>query len=150
MKSLAIFIFSLLISFAGDELFMTEYDYAKMLYFEPNGISCASCHGENGQGNLVFEYVVYQKSIPITKIVPVKNLHSLSFLDFIHGIEEKNRFMPTYRLSRTELTSIYFYIQKRNGSIPSADTKLLKFYNDSMREKETTPTRDDSSNRKNN
>ncbi len=134
------FLFFVLISciLQSEDLFMTEYDYSKMLYFEPNGVSCASCHGEDGKSNLVFEYVVYNKGSYQQKKVPVKQLQNLSFVDFVHGVQEKNRFMPIYRLSKQELTSIYYYIQKKNGLILSADPSLSKFYNESMRNKETT------------
>jgi len=112
----------------AEDLFMSEYEYGKMLYFEPNGVSCASCHGDDGQSQINFEYVVYSKPSAQKKIVPVKTITRLSFLEFISALDQKNRFMPNYRLSKLELTSIYYYLQKKNGIIPSADSSLLKFY----------------------
>ena len=100
--------------------FLTEYEYSMMLYIEPRGLSCIKCHGLTGKKTDNIRYYRYSpKSVRFKrKEVRINPIYKLNFKDFRKGvISRRNRFMPTYKLSHSEIKSIYFYLQKVNGLI---------------------------------
>jgi len=110
---------------SGD--FLTNYEYATMLYFEPRGISCAKCHGENGRRIDNIRYIKYypeKKQNPRRKIIKIKPIYNLNLTQFNKAVQSKRkRFMPTYKLSTLEIQLIHFYLQKSNGLLkPSKKT----------------------------
>ena len=103
-----------------DNNFLTKYEYSMMLYVEPRGLSCIKCHGLTGRKTDKLRYYKYtSKSRRYkTREVKVKPIYKLNFVDFRKAVlSRKNRFMPTYKLSHTEIEYIYFYLRKVNGLI---------------------------------
>ncbi len=116
-----------------DNSFITQYEYGKMLYENPRGISCTKCHGGDAKGLVIEtfkhtrnkkEYICSLKSPDITKI---------SYEDFKVVMDpalerKKKKFekdqvcekltyrnsMPTYFLTPEELSSIHFYLTNRD------------------------------------
>jgi hypothetical protein len=118
-------ILSLFLNLRGEELFLTEFEYSQMLYNYPRGVSCSVCHGKNGDEVFSIDYYGhYGKSGRVKKHrkLEVKPIYLLGFNEFKRALNSKrNRFMPEYRLSREEIKSIYYFIQKSNGRIKSGD-----------------------------
>lgn len=93
--------------------FITQKEYAKMLYENPRGISCKQCHGKDGREQ-VLEYYI-QKGVRKPFIVP--NIQNISFKDFLHSLKEikgAKNIMPTYSLTDDEIKVLYEYIQDFN------------------------------------
>ena len=112
-----------------DDSFMSLYEYGKMFYNKPRGMSCAKCHGKDAKGKKIAtfthiknkkKYICTIKSPDITK-VDFKTFKAV--LD--PNIEKpKKHFdktnvckkltygnvMPTYFLTSQELNSIYYYL----------------------------------------
>ncbi len=103
--------------------FLTEFEYAQMLYKEPRGISCVRCHGEKGEQVFQIDYVAFYKQREYQKEIVVDPIHLLPFEKFRAGVMRSGRFMPTYRLSNFEIKTIYRYLQKINSTkeIPKAE-----------------------------
>ena len=120
--------------------FITKYEYGKMLYNNPRGISCAKCHGEDAKGKLISRFnhttkiKTYRCEIrteDITKIpfdrfrtildpetIPPKKIFDKSQVceKMIYG-----NTMPKYFLTSEELDSIHYYItnieKKKKGAL---------------------------------
>lgn len=90
--------------------FITQREYAKMLYENPRGISCKECHGESGKEQIL-EYITHKgKKTPF--IVP--NIQSVSFDEFVRALSQTRKaksIMPTYSLTKEEIKALYAYIQ---------------------------------------
>ena len=115
-----------------DSSFITQYEYGKMLYNNPRGISCTKCHGSDAKGIVIEtfkhkrnkkEYLCSLKSPDITNI---------EFEEFQAVLDPKlekpkkkfdkdqvcekltyGNSMPTYFLTPEELNSIYFYLKNK-------------------------------------
>lgn len=115
------------------ESFITRYEYGKMLYNNPRGISCAKCHGDNAKGTIIskFKHVVKEKSYNCQ--IRTKDMTTISLEKFIlilnpDNLIEKPVFdttdlcskmiygntMPKYFLTQDELESIHYYITHIN------------------------------------
>ena len=102
-----LFAFLILTSvFSEEDGFISEYEYAKMLYSNPRGIGCVKCHGEKGKGDVIARYV--HKGTPRTLIAP--RLNKLTFKAFKKGFKKPHKVMPKYFLTDKEIESLYFYI----------------------------------------
>ncbi|MBE0495036.1 MAG: cytochrome c [Campylobacterales bacterium] len=101
--ALALF-FSVTVAFAGD--FMTQMEYAKMLYENPRGIGCNHCHGPKGEGKVLARYQDKGKK----KELIAPPIHSLSQEAFLKGLARGNTIMPTYFLTKDEIESLYYYV----------------------------------------
>lgn len=107
------FFISVSISLQGD--FLTKFEYAKMLYNDPRGISCRKCHGDNGETLSVFNYYSHYRRGKHEREIVIRPINKLSFREFKRGLSRRIRFMPIYRLSDKEIEAIYFYIKKASG-----------------------------------
>lgn len=90
--------------------FITQKEYAKMLYENPRGISCKECHGESGKEQILEYFTHKGKKKPF--IVP--NIQSVSFDDFVRSLSQTRQaksIMPTYSLTNEEIKALYAYIQ---------------------------------------
>ena len=58
----------------NDEWFITNLEYGKMLYNNPRGISCAKCHGNQGEGKIITTYTDSKGEKKTIKTLPFKNL----------------------------------------------------------------------------
>lgn len=94
--------------FAAD--FITQKEYAKMLYENPRGISCKECHGKDGKEQIL-EYFTHKGT---KKPFVVPNIQNVSFEDFASSLsktKEAKSIMPTYSLTNDEIKALYAYIQ---------------------------------------
>lgn len=112
-----------------DDSFITKYEYGKMLYENPRGISCSKCHGEDAKGKVIatFEHT-YKKKKYRCQIVSndITNISYEKFKRFLDPKLEKPKktftkeqvcekltygnSMPTYFLTNEELASIHHYL----------------------------------------
>ncbi len=111
--------------------FITKYEYGKMLYNNPRGIGCNSCHGNDARGRKMvdFKQEVRDKRIyNCSLVVPdIKNIDYQTFSAKINSKKNPNlkfekeqvcekliyyaNVMPTYFLVEDEIDAIYYYIQ---------------------------------------
>ena len=74
----------------ADESFITNDEYAKMLYKNPRGIGCAKCHGQKGEGKVLSEYTKNGRRYTISA-PPICNL---SMKRFKKALKHPSRLMP--------------------------------------------------------
>jgi len=103
----------------SQDWFITNFEYGKMLYHNPRGVSCAKCHGEKGQGKLITSYYVKKKT-KTGKIEKIKKTIKAPNIQNVTYEKLKNRLisykylsvMPKYDyLTNDEIEAIYLYIQ---------------------------------------
>jgi len=115
-----------------DNSFITQYEYGKMLYKNPRGISCTKCHGSDAKGMIIetFKHIRNKKEYLCSLQSP--DITSISYGDFKIVMDptlekKKKKFekdevcekltyrnsMPTYFLTPEELSSIHFYLTNR-------------------------------------
>lgn len=113
-----------------NESFITKFEYGKMLYNNPRGISCAKCHGSNGKGIVISTFKHKTKEFIYTCKIETKDITKISFEKFSAKLEQDNlamekikfqkhqvcekmiygNTMPKYFLTKNEQDSIYYYI----------------------------------------
>ena len=109
-----------IVSFAfSQEWFITNYEYGKMLYNNPRGISCAKCHGFRAQGKIIAKYKIQKHNKTITKTIKAPNIQNISYEELKEKIFPKKRklsIMPKYDyLTKNELEALYLYIQSQRN-----------------------------------
>jgi len=105
----------LFVSARGD--FISDFEYGQMLYNNPRGISCAICHGENGEGKQIVNY----KDGNETKIIVGNDIRAVS-LDTMEAVIARNHpIMPKYYLTHEEVVAIHNYLRLKNK--PTKPTK---------------------------
>jgi len=112
-----------------NESFITKFEYGKMLYNNPRGISCAKCHGENGKGIVLSKFKHKEKDKVYNCEIKTDDITTISLANFTAKLNpeilvEKPKIekddvcskmiygntMPRYFLTKNELESIYYYI----------------------------------------
>ena len=88
------------------EDFITKMEYAKMLYSNPRGIGCISCHGAYGEGSIIAKYKHKGKQKEL--IAPAIN--ELSRDKFFKALQDTDSVMPKYFLTNSEIEALYFYV----------------------------------------
>ena len=111
--------------------FITKNEYGKMLYNNPRGIGCNSCHGNDARGKKMVNFKQETKDKKIyncSLVVPdIKNIDYQTFSAKINAKKNPNlkfekeqvcekliyyaNVMPTYFLVEDEIEAIYYYIQ---------------------------------------
>lgn len=111
--------------------FITKNEYGKMLYNNPRGIACNSCHGNDARGKKMVNFKQETKDKKIyncSLVVPdIKNIDYQTFSAKINSKKNPNlkfekeqvcekliyyaNVMPTYFLVEDEIEAIYYYIQ---------------------------------------
>ena len=111
--------------------FITKYEYGKMLYNNPRGIGCNSCHGNDARGRKMVDFKQQLKDKKIyncSLIIPdIKNIDYQTFSIKVNSKKNPNvkfekeqvcekliyyaNVMPTYFLVEEEIEAIYYYIQ---------------------------------------
>jgi len=113
--------------------FITKYEYGKMLYNNPRGISCSKCHGEDAKGKVIVSFVHIRNKKRYNCDIKTDDITHISYQSFLQKLDpkltkkkkvfEKNQFcekltyqnsMPTYFLTEDELSSIYFYLKNKD------------------------------------
>lgn len=140
MKKIALILFITTIVFCDDvnnylvkekglDSFITKYEYGKMLYHNPRGISCAKCHGDDAKGKVISRFKHTIKKRIYNCVVESQDITSIDFNRFKAKLDpdiilEKPKFhkdqicekmiygntMPKYFLTNEELDSIYYYV----------------------------------------
>jgi hypothetical protein len=116
-----------------NDSFITKYEYGKMLYNNPRGISCTKCHGIDAKGKKIasFKHIRNKKVYNCT--IKSNNITNISYEKFIKVLDPKlkkdkvifkktdvckkltfRNSMPTYFLTNDELKSIHFYITNQD------------------------------------
>ena len=111
--------------------FITKYEYGKMLYNNPRGIGCNSCHGNDARGRKMVDFkqeVRDKKIYNCSLVVPdIKDIDYKTFSTKVNSKKNPNlkfekdqvcekliyyaNVMPTYFLVEDEIDAIYYYIQ---------------------------------------
>ena len=110
MKSFMVLLLFMIVANAD---FLSNDEYAKMLYNNPRGISCGACHGERGEGDVLASYTIEKNGQKIVKEVSVPAINTLGLKEFKKAFERKKRYMPRYYLTEKELAYIYYYLIKQ-------------------------------------
>jgi mono/diheme cytochrome c family protein len=93
------------------EDFITEFEYGQMLYHNPRGASCATCHGETGAGELIAEYTDRQGQYVALNGPDIRR----ATLDQLRrSIHKGAGVMPRYFLTENEIQTIHAYLQMVN------------------------------------
>jgi len=92
------------------ESFITDYEYGEMLYSNPRGISCAECHGENGQGKVIVQF----QDIKGKEVIRGSDIRKITLQEMITATNTYHKVMPRYYLTNKEVKAIYGYLQEKN------------------------------------
>ncbi|SFV58900.1 FIG00711847: hypothetical protein [hydrothermal vent metagenome] len=103
------FLLSPLLLFATSS-FITPMEYASQLYKNPRGIGCQKCHGENGEGMLIANYV--HKNRKRSFVAPP--IKSVPFAKFYKTVNSRTKGMPRYFLTEEEIRALYFYLHRND------------------------------------
>ncbi len=115
---IAIFIFVFFIgSINATQSFISNDEYAKMLYKNPRGIGCDLCHGERGEGKVISSYIKSGKKISL--IGP--KINDISMRRFYRALDRANRLMPDYFLTEEEKAYLYYYLTKQKNKVKVAN-----------------------------
>lgn len=90
--------------------FITPMEYASQLYKNPRGIGCQSCHGDNGEGKIIANYVHKDKK----KSFIGPQINNIAFSEFYRVLNKRKRGMPRYFLTTQEIKALYFYLHKND------------------------------------
>jgi hypothetical protein len=110
--------------------FITKYEYGKMLYNNPRGIGCNSCHGNDARGRKMVDFKqLHDKKIYNCSLV-IPDIKSIDYQTFSTKVNSKKNahvkfekeqvcdkliyyanVMPTYFLVEDEIDAIFYYIQ---------------------------------------
>ena len=110
--------------------FITKYEYGEMLYNNPRGIGCDTCHGNNAKGKKIvsFKHTYNKKKYDCVLTVPnIKDAEYETFFEKVNSKKNpkkkfskeqvcekliyKSSIMPTYFLVDEEIDAIYYYIK---------------------------------------
>ncbi len=117
-----LFLSSLLFSATKNSLdnsFITRFEYGAMLYENPRGVGCISCHKKGDKPVIIAKYKEKdrktKKLVEKSIIAPAINEVSYeAFIDKMTADKTDSKVMPTYFLTKEELDSLYFYIKRLN------------------------------------
>jgi len=113
--------------------FITKYEYGKMLYENPRGISCVKCHGKDARGKKITTFIHIRNKKKYTCTIKSDDITDITYKNFLLTLDPrlkkpKKKFakneickkltygnsMPTYFLTNEELNSIYFYLKNKD------------------------------------
>ena len=103
-------IFLLPLLLGANEDFISHYEYGEMLYNNPRGVSCAQCHGKQGEGKVIVKYREENKDM----VIQGSDIRQKPLSQMIHTLNSFHKIMPRYYLTDEEAKAIYDYIQKKN------------------------------------
>ncbi len=99
----------LLLSVDAYSSFITDDEYAQMLYKNPRGIGCDKCHGAHGAGMILSTYTDKHGHVINIKAPRINNL---TMKRFRKSFEKKSKLMPKYFLTSDEKAHLYYYLTK--------------------------------------
>lgn len=94
----------------AESTFITPLEYASQFYKNPRGIGCQLCHGDNGEGKLIANYV--HKNVKKSFRGPPIN--GLDFEKFYRALNMKKDGMPRYYLTQKELQALYLFLHRND------------------------------------
>ncbi|MDX9744457.1 MAG: hypothetical protein RBT59_11595 [Arcobacteraceae bacterium] len=116
-----------------NESFITSYEYGKMLYNNPRGISCAKCHGQDAKGLTLSKFKHRTKDKVYNCEIKTEDITTVSLGDFKAKLDPDiletkvkidksdvckkmiyGNTMPKYFLTQNEQESIYYYVTHIN------------------------------------
>lgn len=116
-----------------EDSFITQYEYGKMLYKNPRGISCSKCHGKNAKGKNIVTFTYKRKKKKYLCTIHTTDLTNITYKKFLQKLDPKlekpkkkfdstqvcakltyGHSMPTYFLTPQELKSIFFYLKNKD------------------------------------
>ncbi len=135
LKYSIIFISTFLLAKSNfDDSFITQYEYGKLLYENPRGISCTKCHGKDARGKIIATFTHKRNKKEYICTIRTKDITNISYDNFIQKLDPKlekpkkifdktqicdkltyGNSMPTYFLTQEELKSIHFYLKNREN-----------------------------------
>lgn len=89
--------------------FITPLEYGEMLYINPRGIPCASCHGIKGEGKEIAHYRANNQA----KVLKAPQINNMDFKNFLETFNKPLQVMPRYHLTQDEILAIYNYLLKK-------------------------------------
>ena len=106
----------------GEASFITQMEYASLLYKNPRGIGCDRCHGKRGEGKLIAKYKITKQlkdgnstvTITLPKEFRAPAIRGMSYEAFSKALRKKLEGMPKYYLTQGEIKALYFYLQSIN------------------------------------
>jgi len=98
------------VGLSSQDSFITKLEYGKMLYDNPRGIGCSSCHGKDGEGALIAKYKHKGKDREL--IAP--RITNISFDRFNDALNKDHTVMPRYYLTEDEVDAIYHFLKEVN------------------------------------
>jgi len=90
--------------------FITPMEYSSQLYENPRGIGCQKCHGENGEGMVIANYIHKNKK----KSFIGPQINNINFRAFDDALNERKIGMPKYFLTKQEIKALYFYLHRND------------------------------------
>jgi hypothetical protein len=110
--------------------FITKFEYGKMLYNNPRGIGCNSCHGDNARGKKIIDFKQEHDKKIYNCVLTVPNIKDIDYETFSAKVNSKKNpnkkfekeevcekliyyanVMPTYFLVEEEIEAIFAYIK---------------------------------------
>ena len=110
--------------------FITKFEYGKMLYNNPRGIGCNSCHGDDAKGKKIIDFKQEHDKKIYNCVLSVPNIKDIDYDTFSTKVNSKKNpnvkfekeqvcekliyyanVMPTYFLVEEEIEAIYYYIK---------------------------------------
>ncbi len=92
----------------GGTSFITQTEYASLLYKHPRGIGCQNCHGAHGHGKLIAVYMVKGQQ----KQLRGSDITNLTFKVFYNSLNRHTFAMPRYYFTKSEIQTLYGYLHK--------------------------------------
>ncbi|RAX58142.1 hypothetical protein CCZ01_03455 [Helicobacter monodelphidis] len=108
MQRVFLILFFSLCLWAEDESFITQFEYGRMLYENPRGIGCVSCHGLEGEGR---EIAIYHNKKGM-QILSGGVINNLDYSQFASTLKKGTRVMPRYYLEDSEIRAIHLYLKE--------------------------------------
>lgn len=94
----------------GGTSFITQTEYASLLYKHPRGIGCQNCHGIHGHGKLIAIYTVKGKRVKLKG----NDITNLTFEVFYNSLNRYIFAMPRYYFTKHEIQTLYTYLHNEN------------------------------------
>jgi mono/diheme cytochrome c family protein len=93
-------------AWAGEDSFITQYEYGQMLYENPRGIGCVHCHGKHGEGAVIARYEEEGKEL----VLEGPDIRHIGKEALKKALERRYRVMPTYFLTDSEIAALHYYL----------------------------------------
>ena len=124
-----IFIVTFLLSLIHSEDFISEYEYGQMLYKDPRGVSCASCHGTVGERTFIASF---KNEDNTTRDFYSPDIRKLGLKKFKKALDRGGRIMPKYYLTDKEVEAIYKYVKTVNQESVKSDDSNITYVNEDV------------------